>query len=128
MLLNISLQLLVGPAVGLKLPALLLGEVLDQLIGAEARLTGLTIHQGIVEVAHMAAGNPDVAVHQDGAVQADIVLVLLYKFLPPRALDVVFKLHAQRAVIPAVGEAAVNFAARVDKAAPLAKRDELVHG
>ena len=125
MLVDIGFQLGVGPAVA-RLRALRV--VLDQLVGPEARLARAAVHQRIVEAAHVAARHPDLAVHQDRRVQTHVVFVLLHKLLPPGALDVVLELHAQRAVIPAVGQAAVDLAARIDEAAPLAQGHQLVHG
>ena len=122
---DILLQLRVAPAVA---GFLAVGKVLNQLIGAEARLAGLAVHQRIVEAAHMAGGHPHLAVHQDARVQTHIVLAFLDELLPPGALDVVFEFHAQRAVVPGVGQAAVNFGAGINKAARLAQRDQLVHG
>ena len=103
-------------------------KVLDQLVGAETGLAGLAVHQRIVEAADVAAGNPYFAVHQDGRVQTDVVLALLNEFLPPGALDVVFEFNAQRAVVPRVGQTAVNFRAGINKTSALAERNELVHG
>ena len=59
--------------------------------------------------------------------EPDVVGVFLHELLPPGALDVVFQLHAERAVVPGVGEAAVDLGARVHKAAVLAQGDDLVH-
>ena len=122
-----GLVLLVGPAVGLDLFALGMGPVLDQLVRAETRLAGLAVHQRIVEGAHVAAGYPDLAVHQDRAVEPDVVLALLHELLPPGPLDVVLELDAQGAVVPGVGETAVDLAPRKNKAAVFAQRDQFIH-
>ena len=108
--------------------ALLLAEALDELVGAEALLALLAVHQRIGEAAQMAGGHPGLGIHQDGGVEADVVGVLLDEFLPPGALDVVLELHAQGAVVPGVGQAAVDFGAGEDEAAALAQRDDLIHG
>ena len=114
----------VGPAVaGLRA----LGEVLDELVRAEARLAGLAVHQRVVEAAHMAGGHPDLAVHQNRAVQARVIGGFLNEFLPPRALDVVLELHAEGAEIPRIRQTAVDFGAGKDKAAVLAERNQFVH-
>ena len=122
-----AFQLLVRPAVRFDFLAVGLRPVLDQLVRAETRLAGFAVHQRIVEVANVAARHPDLTVHQNRAVDADVVLILLHKLLPPRALDVVLKFHAQRAVIPGVRQTAVDFGAGEDEAAALAQRDKLVH-
>ncbi len=123
--LDVFFQLRIAPAVAGLSAA---GEVLDQLIGAEARLAGLAVHQRIVESAHMAGGHPHFAVHQDGTVQACVIRALLHKLLPPCLLDVVLEFHAQRAVVPGVGQAAVDLRTRKDVSAVLAQRHQLVHG
>ena len=127
LLLDEAFELLVRPAVRLDLLTVGLRPVLDQLIRAEARLAGLAIHQRVVEVADVAARHPNLTVHQNRAVDADVVLVLLHELLPPRALDVVLELNAQRAVIPRVGQTAVDFGAGEHEAAALAQGDELIH-
>ena len=59
------------------------------------------------------------------------VLVKCIKFVVPESLDVykrqVFELHAERTVVPGVGEPAVDLAATVHKASPLAEADDLIH-
>ena len=60
----------------------------------------------------MAGGHPGLGVHEDGGVQTHVVGVLLHEFLPPGLLDVVLQLHAQGAVVPRVGQAAVDLSSR----------------
>ena len=103
-------------------------EILDQLVGAMTAFAVPAIHQRVGESAHMAGSHPHLPVHQDGAVQPDIGGAFLNEFLPPCALDVVFQLHAQRAVIPGVGETAVDIRAGIDEAAALTERDDFLHG
>ena len=124
MLGNVLFQLLVGPAVA---GLLALGEIFNQLVCAEASLAGLAVHQWIVEAAHVAGSHPDFPVHQNGRVQTHVVFAFLNELLPPGLFHVVFEFHAQRAVVPAVGQTAVNFAAGENKAAPLAKRNQFIH-
>ena len=57
-----------------------------------------------------------------------VVGVLLDELLPPGPLDVVFQLHAQGAVVPGVGQSAVDLAAGVDEAPALAQGHDLIHG
>ena len=136
LLLDERLQLLVRPAVRLDVLAVRLRPILDELIRAETRLARLAVHQRVVEVADVSAGDPNLTVHQNRAVDADVVLVLLNEFLPPRTLDVVLEFNAQRAVlefnaqravVPRVRQAAVDFRAGEHEAASLAQRNELVH-
>ena len=105
-----------------------LGEVLNELVGAETGLTGLAVHQRIVEAADVAGSYPNLTVHQDRAVQTGVVGAFLHELLPPGLLDVVLELNAQRTVVPGVGQAAVDLGACEDEAAALAQGDQLVHG
>ena len=108
--------------------AVLLAPVLDDLVGPEALLALLAVHQGIGEAAHVAGGHPHLGVHQNGGVQTHVVGVLLDELLPPGLLHVVLQLHAQGAVVPGVGQAAVDLAAGEDEAPALAQGDDLFHG
>lgn len=68
--------------------------VLDELIRAETLVALFAIHQRIVEAAHMPGCDPGFRVHQNSAVQADIIAALGNKFAPPRFFDVIFELDA----------------------------------
>ncbi len=112
----------------------------DQLIGAVARLRLAAIDHGVAEAAHVAARLPDARIHQHGRVEADHrerargvrrgerLVVVRDHVVPPRLLDVALELDAERPVVPAAVEAAVDLARREDESAPLAERHELVHG
>ena len=108
--------------------AVLGAPVLDELIGAEALVALPAVHQRIGEAAEVAAGHPGLGVHEDGGVQTHVVGVLLDELLPPGVLDVLLQLRAQRAVVPGVGQAAVDLAAGEHKAPVLAQGNDFVHG
>ena len=76
----------------------------------------------------MAGGHPGLRIHQNGAVESDVGVAFLDELFPPGALDVVFELGPERAVVPCVGQAAVDFGAWEYIAAPLAQRHNFVHG
>ena len=76
----------------------------------------------------MAGGDPGLGIHDDRRVEPDVVGAFLHEFLEPGLLHVVFELNAQRAVVPAVGESAVNLAAGEDKAAVFAEIHDHVKG
>ena len=76
----------------------------------------------------MAAGHPGLGVHEDGGVLTHVVGVLLHELLPPGLFDVVLQLHAKGAVVPRVGQAAVDLRACEDDAAVFAQRHDLIHG
>ena len=105
-----------------------LGPFLNELVRAVPGVAALTVDQRIVEGRHVAGGHPDLRIHENGGVETHVVGILLHKLLPPRALDVVLQLHAERAVVPGVCKAAVDLGARVNKAPALAQRYDLVHG
>ena len=90
-------------------------------------LAVLAVHQWVGEAAYMTGCNPDLRVHQDGAVQTDVVWGLLDKAFPPGAFDVVFQLNTQRTVVPCVGKTAVDFGACKDKASAFAQRNDFFH-
>src|SRR5262245_62948057 len=63
----------------------------------------------------------------DVSAEADDVLALDDHRAPPRLLDVALELDAERSVVVAAVEAAVDLARLEDEAAPLAQRHDLVH-
>ena len=103
-------------------------SVADELVGPVPGLAGLAVQQGVGKARHVAGGDPSLGVHDDGGVQAHVVGGLLDELLPPGLLHVVFELHAQGAVVPGVGQAAVNFTAGIDDAPALAEIDDHLHG
>ena len=129
-LLNEILHLLLGERVdGLgQLHFFLLAPVLDELVGPEALLALPAVHQRIGEAGQMAAGHPGLGVHEDGGILPHVVGILLDKLLPPGPFHVIFQLHAQRTVVPGVGQAAVNLGAGEDEAPIFAQGHDLVHG
>ena len=108
--------------------AVLLAPILDDLVGAEAFLTLLAVHQGVGEAAHVAGGHPHLGIHQNGGVQAHVVGVLLNELLPPCLFHIVFQLHTQGTVVPGVGQSAVDLAAGENEAPALTQVDDLLHG
>ena len=130
MLLHELLHLRLGEGVdGLgQVHALLVAVVLNELVRPEALVALAAVHQGVGEAGQMARGHPGLGVHQNGGVQTHVVGVLLDKFLPPGPFDVVFQLRAQGAVVPGVGQAAVDLGPGEDKAPALAQGDDLFHG
>ena len=127
MLFDILHHFPVAPARRVIRKAVLRRIILNQFIRAMARFANAAIHQRVGKSAKMPGGFPGFRVHQNCAVQPDIVRAFLHKFLPPHALDIVFQLNTERTVIPCVCKAAVNLGAAVYKASALAKRNELLH-
>ncbi len=110
-----------------KLEPLLLTKILDQLIRAEALMALLAVHQRIGKTAQMPGRHPRLRVHQNRAVYADIVGILLHKLLPPRLFDIILQLHAEIPVVPGIREPAVNLGTRIHKASRLRKCGNLIH-
>ena len=71
----------------------------------------------------MAGGHPGGGVHDDGCIQAHIIGRLLDKLLQPCLLDIILKLHTQRAVVPGIGQTAIDLGTGIDIASVLAECD-----
>ena len=88
----------------------------------------LTIHKRVVKTAHMARCHPGFRIHENGAIQPYIIAAFGDKFAPPGLLDIIFKFHTQRAIIPGVGKTAVDFRTGENKPSVFCQRDDLFHG
>ena len=108
--------------------ALLLRDLLLQVVGAVALVARLALGQRVAEGVDVAAGLPDLARQDDARVEADHVVTHGDHGLPPLALDVLLELDAERAVVPGRLGAAVDLTARVDEAPALGERDDVVDG
>ncbi len=107
---------------------LLLGRIaLDQLIRTITGTAGLAVHERVGKACQMSAGDPGAGIHEDCAVDADVLGRLSDKFLPPCLLDVVLELNAQIAVIPCIGQTAVDLGTGIDESSVVAKRNDLFH-
>ena len=82
------------------------------------------LDERVAERADMARRDPHLRVHQDPGVEPDDVVALLDHRPPPRALDVVLELDAERPVVPDGVDAAVDLARGEDEAAPLRERHD----
>ena len=100
----------------------------DQLVGAVACLAGAAVQQGVREAGHMAGGHPGLRVHDDGSIQTHVIGAFLHKLFQPCLFDVVLELHAKGAVVPAVGQTAVDLGTREHITTVLAKIDDHVKG
>ena len=121
---DVGLHLLVGHEIGIRSA---LGVGFDEVIGTVTGLALLAVHLGIGEGSRVAAGLPDAGIHEDRRIYAVRIFALVDEALPPSALDVVFDLDADGAVVPSVAHAAVDLGAGEDDAARLAQRNEFVH-
>ena len=98
------------------------------MIGAEALLAELAVDERVGEPADVAGCLPDLRVEDDRRVERDDVVALLHHRRQPALLDVVLQEHAVVAVVVGRAEPAVDLRRREHEAAPLAERDDLVHG
>jgi hypothetical protein len=97
-----------------------------ELVGAEAPLARLAVHERVHEAAHVPARFPRARMHEDRRVDAHDIVAAHHR-LPPVLLDVALELHAERTVVPHRARAAVDLGRLEDEAAPLAQRHEFVH-
>ena len=97
-----------------------------KLVLAPAPVADDALDERVGEALDVAAGPPDLWVHDDGRVEADHVVALEDHGAPPGVLDVALELGAERAVVPGAGQASVNLAALEDEASALAEGYELV--
>ena len=103
------------------------GIFLDKMVGAETRLAFLAVHQRVGKTAHMTRSHPGLRVHEYRRVQPDVVRAFLDELLPPRLLHIVLELDTQRAVVPCVGESAVNIRSGKHISSVFAERDDALH-
>ena len=121
-------HLIIGHGFHVDIDAVFLGPFLYELVGAVTPLAAFAVDQRIIEVGDVPGSDPDSGVHEDIRIQTDVVRALLDEFLPPGAFDVVLEFYAQRAVVPGVGQTAVDLTAGEDETAVFAERYDLVHG
>ena len=105
------------------------GWCLAQVVLAPAPLAlAEALDERVGEALEVARGLPRLRVHEDRRVEGDHVVALLDHRAPPLGLDVRLQQHAVVAVVVGRGEPAVDLRGLEDEAAPLAERDDLVHG
>ena len=100
----------------------------NELIGAVACLAGAAVQQGVREAGHMAGGHPCLGVHDDGSIQTHVIGAFLHKLFQPCLFDVVLELHAKGAVVPAVGQTAVDLGTGEHITTVLAEIDDHIKG
>src|SRR5262249_1482949 len=107
-----------------RLPAVLVGERLLQMVGPEPLVAGPALGQWVHQLVDVAGRDPDLAGQDDGRVEAADGVALLDHGLPPLTAPVVLQPHAERAVVPGRPRAAVDLTGRVHEAAALGEADE----
>ena len=119
-----------GPAAGLVLRA---GEIDRRavlggdLVGTQAGLGKEAVAHRVAEAADVAGGNEDLLHGQDRAVHAEHVVAFLDGLAPPVVLEVALQFGAERAVVPAAVETAVQLAGLENEAAAFAQRNDFLH-
>ena len=96
-------------------------------VGTKSAVTIGAFRHRVAEVLDMAAGGPNLGVHQDGGVQPHHVVPFQDHRTPPGLFNVALQLHSQGAVVPRGAEAAVNLAALKYESPPLGNREDFVH-
>ena len=124
---DIGSKLIVGPAFDRFLASVFVHIFFDKLVGAEARLAGLAVHERIVEAPDVTGSDPGLRVHQNRGVKPYVVRGLLDKLLPPGFFDVVLHFDTDRAVIPRVRQSVVNFRTREDNPPGFGQTYDLAH-
>src|ERR1700759_973668 len=92
-----------------------------QLIGAQSRFTGATIHHRVAECVFVPAGFERGAVSQDRAVEADDIIAFAHHDAPPIVFQIALQLDSERAVIPDTVKAAIDLARLENETAPFAE-------
>lgn len=100
---------------------------MGDLIGAKAPLASFAIDHGIGESSFVAAGFPNGAAHEDGAVHAHNIVPMLGHTFPPVVFEIAFEGDAEGAVIPSPIEAPIDFGGRENEPSAFAKGDNLFH-
>ena len=100
----------------------------DQLVRAVPGLAGLAVEQRVGEAGDVAGRDPRLRIHDNGRVKTDVVRAFLHEFLEPRLFDVVFELNAERAVVPAVCQTAVDLGTGEHITTVLAEIDDHIKG
>ena len=94
-------------------------SVFDQVVGTGAGVAGLAVHHGVGKTGDMTGGLPDLGTTDDGGVETDHVLTVTDKRFPPQIFDFTFELRPQWAIVPSVGEPAINVGTGEEEAAAL---------
>ena len=97
------------------------------LVGAEAGFRKQAVAHRIRESADVSGGLEDLLHGEDGAVESEHVVAFLHGFTPPEVFEVAFEFCAERAVIPAAIESAVEFSSLKNEAAAFAQRYDFLH-
>ena len=122
MLCDVFFHLFIRPAVhNDRIQTVVMDIRLDQLVRPVTGMAVLAVDQRIREAPHVTGSNPCLRVHENGCVQSHIILGLLDHLLPPGLLHVVLEQNSQRAVVPGVGQSAVDLGSREDESSVLRK-------
>jgi len=91
---------------------------------AETPFARLAINHRVAERVHVAAGLPDLRMHDDGGFETGDVVTLAGHGVPPEFLDIALEFGAERAVVPKSIDTAVNLGGLKNETAPLAQRHD----
>ena len=95
------------------------------MVGTGAGVAGTAIDHGVGKTGDVTRGFPDLATANDGRVEPHHVSTTGDKKFPPQVFDFLFEFGTERAIIPSVGEPAVDVAPGVEKAATFGKANNV---
>ncbi len=116
-----------SPASGDKFAGFLGAGGGGDLVGTETAFAGFAIDHGVGESGFVAAGFPNGAAHENGAIHSDDIVPVLGHRFPPIFLQVTFQCHAEGTVVPGAIQPAVDFGRWKDKAPAFAESDNFFH-
>ncbi len=126
-ILDVLGKLFISPAIHIYFLALFISPLFNNFVCPASCLAVFAVNERVVKSGYMARRLPYSGVHQNSAINTNIVLAFLDKLLPPGFLYVVLQLHTQGAVVPAVCKTTVNIRTRVNKASVFTKSNDLLH-
>ena len=103
-------HLLESPAGGIIVRSVFKCVIFYEFIRSVAGFAMFAVHKRVGKAAYVSRSHPGFGVHYDSGIEPHVVAVFLHEAFPPGFFDVVFEFHAERTVVPRVGESAVNLA------------------
>jgi len=84
------------------------------------------LYQWVIKTGGMAAGFPNLLIHQNGGVHGIHIVPAGNETAPPDVFQIVLEHNTQRAVVINAGQAAVNLTAGVNKPSSFSQRDNII--
>src|SRR3989338_7180762 len=97
------------------------------MVGTVTRPAAFAVNQWVGEASNVPARLPQLRILNDGAIDAENVVLLLHYLAPPELFEIIREFDTEWSVIIEARQAAVDFARRKYEAATLGERDYLLH-